>query len=411
MCNQITAFLEHNDLLSQFQSGFRKNHSCKTSILHISNQVGKSIDKNQVAFLILIDFSKAFDTIVHDQLLRKLKLRFGFEDGALELMLSYLSDRKSIIFSNNCRSDEIHNNRGVPQGSILGPILFSIYAEDMEHIFQQVSPNFYADDTQLFVACEYQSVSETITHINDDLQRLLLWSNGNGLRINSMKSKCMIVSRFPLDISAFPPITINNEVIIFEQKVTNLGIVMNSCLKWNDHLAKITKTIYFAIRCLWNSARLFPLKTRHGLVQSLIVPHFIYADVILGELDGKSFSLLERAFNSMVRFVYNLRKYDHISHVSKNLLGLPLREYLQYRRLLFLHGTIQLKKPRYLYEELKFFKSTRLGTCLILPTFEYKQYENSFFVHDAKQWNYLPPNLRNCTSVKDFKSRLFVHFS
>lgn len=383
MSNQISKHLFDSNLLSKFQSGFRKHHSCKTTLLHVTNQIGKAIDQNQVAFLVLIDFSKAFDTIIHQQLLRKLQLRFGFSSDALKLMSSYLNQRRSVVVSNNLQSDEIQNNMGVPQGSILGPLLFSMYAEDMEGIFRYVSPHFYADDTQLLTFCEIDNLLSTIDKINIDLQNLLTWANDNGLRINSNKSKCMVITRRPFNVSTIPPVSIGADVINYEDKVMNLGIVMNSKLQWDDHLSKTTQKIYFGLRCLWNAAKLFPIKTKLDLVRSLLVPHIIYCDVIIGELNSRNFSVLKRAFNSMVRFVYGLRKYDHISHVSKSIFGVGLREYLQCRRLQFMYNLIKMKNPPYLFDELVFRQSSRLRFNLAIPDFNYDQYSKSFFVFDV----------------------------
>lgn len=406
MNDQITMFIDNSELLSRFQSGFRKYHSCKTALLHVTNEIGRAIDQNQVAFLILIDFSKAFDTIIHQQLLRKLQLRFGFSYDALKMMSSYLDQRKSVVFNNCLQSDEIQNSMGVPQGSILGPLLFSMYAEDMEGIFKYVFPHFYADDTQLFTFCKIDDLSSTIDNINKDLSNLLSWANDNGLKINSKKSQCVVISRRPLDVSTIPSVYLGADVISYEDKVVNLGIVMNSSLQWDDHLAKVTQTIFFGLRCLWNAAKLFPVNIKMDLVKSLLVPHIIYCDVIVGELNSSNFTVLERAFNSMVKFVYGLRKYDHISHVSKNIFGVGLREYLQSRRLIFMFNIIKTKRPSYLFEHLTFMQSRRHRLKLIIPNFEYNPYFKSFFVFDIIKWNELPDELRKLSSINIFKEKL-----
>lgn len=411
MSDQITKFIDDSTLLSKFQSGFRKSHSCKTAVLHVANEIGRAIDQNQVAFLILIDFSKAFDTIIHQQLIRKLKLRFGFSSSALKLMSSYLDHRISIVVNQSLQSEVITNNMGVPQGSILGPLLFSMYAEDMEDIFEYVSPHFYADDTQLLTFCKIDDVASTIYNINKDLQNLLSWANDNGLRINSNKSQCVVISRRPLDMSTLSPISLGDEIISYEDKVVNLGIVMNSRLQWDDHLAKVSQTIFFGLRRLWYAAKLFPVKTKMDLVKSLLVPHIIYCDVIVGELNSTNFIVLERAFNSMVKFVYGLRKYDHISHVSKTIFGVGLREYLQSRRLLFMYNLIKTKKPSYLFDELSFMQSQRLRFNMIVPSYGYEQYLKSFFIFDVVKWNGLPEAFKKSPSINVFKEKLLSHYS
>lgn len=411
MSNQITEFLYNFELLSKFQSGFRKHHSCKTALLHVTNQIGRAIDQNQIVFLVLIDFSKAFDTIDHQLLLQKLKLRFGFSPHALRLMHNYLYQRKSIVVNNNLQSNEFFNKSGVPQGSILGPLLFSMYAEDMEDIFKYVLPHFYADDTQLLTSSKLDDVILTIDNINKDLRNLLLWSNDNGLKINSNKSKCIVISRRLFDVSKIPPISIGADIINYEKKVTNLGIVMNSNLQWDDHLALTTQKIYYGLRCLWNAAKLFPIKTKTELIKSLLMPHIIYCDVIIGELNSRDNTTLGRAFNSMVRFVYGLRKYDHISHVYKNILGVGLHEYLQCRRLMFMYVLIKTGKPSYLTDALTFLQSSRLRSNLIVPNFQYNQYFKSFFVFDAIKWNDLPEDIKASPSYSIFKNKLISLFN
>lgn len=176
VCNQITNFLERHKLLSTVQSGFRRYHSCKSAILYVSNWIGKEVDQNRIVFLVLIDFSKAFDAIIQSLLIRKLRLRFGFSQLAFQLLESYLNQRKSVVVNNDQLSDEIANNMGVPQGSILGPLLFSIYGEDMEDIFEFVHCHFYADDTQLFISCHPDDVVSTVEKINKDLMNIMSWS-------------------------------------------------------------------------------------------------------------------------------------------------------------------------------------------------------------------------------------------
>lgn len=325
---------------------------------------------------------------------------------ALKMMTCYLESRKSVVVSNNRSSDEIYNNIGVPQGSILGPLLFSMYAEDMEPIFESVTPHFYADDTQLLTSCNIDSIAPTINKINKDLQNLLTWANSNGLRINSTKSKCVVVSRRPFETTTLPPVTLGGDFIQYEDKVVNLGIVMNSKLTWEDHLAKVIQTIYFGLRCLWNAARLFPVKTKMDLVKSLLVPHIIYFDVIVGELNSRNFSVLERAFNSMVRFVFGLRKYDHISHVSSQIFGVGLREYLQLRRHLFMYSIVKTRKPLYLFEKLNFLQSRRLKFNIVIPNFNYDKYFKSFFVFDVIKWNELSTDAKQSTSVEIFRNKL-----
>ena len=138
-------------------------------------------------------------------------------------------------------------------------------------------------------------------------------------------------------------------------------------------------------------------------------PYLTTADVITGELSHSNVMCLQKAFNSMIRFVYGLRKYDHISHFSNSLMGLPLDEFLRYRRLVFLFNLIKTKKLEYLYNRLN-FGSIRLRN-FILPSHDYDFAAKSFFISDIDFWNHLPSRIKNSTSVNIFKENLKCYLS
>jgi hypothetical protein len=147
--------LHRHQLFNRFQSGFRRHHSCKSAVLQISDGIRR-----------LIDISRAFDTVIHNILLSKLASRFGFSQKARNFVGSYLHNRKSIIFSNNSQSTEISNTCGVPQGSILGPLFFCLYCEDMNTVFNHVGVHYYADDTQLFLSCAPEDFTHCVDRID-----------------------------------------------------------------------------------------------------------------------------------------------------------------------------------------------------------------------------------------------------
>lgn len=410
MSTQIIDHLHVNKLQCKLQSGFRKFHSCKSAILEVSEVIRNALDVNEAVILVLIDFSKAFDTIIHSLLIDKLKLSFGFNDESCGLLQSYFHNRTSYISSNNCLSQQVRNVCGVPQGSILGPLLFSLYIDDMSRVFNKSTPHFYADDTQIFLRCQLADLPQSIHHINSDLQKVSEWSSLNGLRINASKTQSIVFTRKSHDISTLPSLVVNGTPVIFEEKVNNLGVLMSSHLSWDHQIIKSTGTIYYGLRCLWNNAHILPRATKLKLAQSLLCPHLIAADVITGELSSSNFMLLQRAFNGIIRFVHGLRKYDHISHLSASLVGLPLNQFLRFRRIVFLFNMIKNKQPVYLYRRLEFSRSNRLLNINV-PVHEYDFVKKSFFVGDIIFWNQLPPQIKNSTSVNMFKVNLKCYLS
>lgn len=410
MSTQIITHLNVNKLHCSVQSGFRSFHSCKSAILEVSQEIRNALDVNEAVILVLIDFSKAFDTIIHSLLLNKLKKRFGFDDKSSSLIESYFKDRFSYIASNNNLSQQIQNVRGVPQGSILGPLLFSLYIDDMADIFKKTTPHFYADDTQIFLRCKLDDIPQSIHAINMDLQYVCDWSSSNGLRINASKTQSIVFTRKRFDLSTIPTVTVNGTSVPFEEKVNNLGVLMTTNLCWDQQITKSTGLIYFGLRCLWKNANIIPKPTRLKLAQSLLCPHLSTADVITGELSKANLLLLQRAYNAMIRFVHGLRKFDHISHLSCSLLRLPLDKHLCFRRMLFLYNIIRNKQPSYLYKRLEFSRSNRTFNINI-PVYKYDFAKKGFFVNDIIFWNSLPLAIKNSTSAKMFKDNLSCYLS
>ena len=149
--NQLNMHLSTNNLLNPFQSAYRQSHSTETALLHILNDLLLSTDSGKVSLLTLLDLSAAFDTIDHTILLTRLQHTFGISDTALSWFSSYLSDRKQTVLINDIYSQSAHLTCGVPQGSVLGPVLFTLYASPLSTIIESHSlkHHFYADDTQL----------------------------------------------------------------------------------------------------------------------------------------------------------------------------------------------------------------------------------------------------------------------
>src|SRR5436190_23191810 len=147
--NQITEFLVSNNIINTHQSGFRRYHSTETALLKVTDDIRLAMDRSQCTILILFDFSKAFDMVNHEILLEKLRI-LGFSDIALSWMGSYLSGRRQCVTHNNNTSEWKPVTCGVPQGSILGPLLFTIYVNDISKVLKYTNFHCYTDDLQIY---------------------------------------------------------------------------------------------------------------------------------------------------------------------------------------------------------------------------------------------------------------------
>ncbi|XP_059223232.1 uncharacterized protein LOC131997010 [Stomoxys calcitrans] len=250
LSSQITAFLENEKLLTEHQSGFRKKRSCTTTLIGVVEDLRKKQDKNMISMLVLLDHSKAFDTVNHDILCSKLNKLFYFSDTACNLIASYLSNRSQCVVLNEQKSNVLDISRGVPQGSILGPLLFTLYINDLPDVPETCSIQMYADDVQLYASTKVEDINSCISKFNKDLQAISEWACTNCLNINPSKSKLIIIGKTP---ASQPDINlrISDSTIQRVESSSNLGLTFNTKLNWTNHINRASGKIHGMLRNLW----------------------------------------------------------------------------------------------------------------------------------------------------------------
>ena len=189
--NQLMPYLVENDRLSAHQSGNKKWHSTETSLIYTSDRILTAIDQKKTSAVVLLDMSKAFDSVNHDILLKKLQ-DIGLSPSAILWFKSYLSNRYQAVRINTALSEPLLMRYGVPQGSILGPLLFTAYTNDLPSIPQHCSTDCYVDDTKLLMSFQVQDCEPTMAAMNDDLIKLRNWCFNNRLLLNPDKTKLIV---------------------------------------------------------------------------------------------------------------------------------------------------------------------------------------------------------------------------
>ena len=298
MHHRIIEFLDKNNTLYDMQYGFRPGRSCEHALLNAQNSVLNSLSKREVTMLLLIDFSKAFDMIEHQVLLRKLE-HYGIRGIALDWFKSYLSGRRQYVTVNGTNSSVKPIVHGVPQGSILGPLLFVIYINDLPNISNLAKFVLYADDANVLITGK--DTEEILTKFDAIATSIVEWVNTNGLALNLKKTKYMIFSRQQICLNR--EIKIGGVLIDREKEARFLGVIVDEKLNWSKHIATVKAKMARYIGMMYKLKYFLPLKARIQIFQSFVQSHLNYCSIVWGFAAKSNIELLFRNQKKAMRAV------------------------------------------------------------------------------------------------------------
>ena len=301
---QLVHYLETNQLLSKHQSGFRKGHCTISTCLKIKDDITKAMDRGEVTLAVMADFSKAFDTVDFRTLIEKLH-KLNFSKKSLRILASYLSDRFQYVQINDKESQPLPVTNGVPQGSLLGPVLFNIYVHDMS-TKTDAACHQYADDTSLYRHSKPKDLNICATSLNNDVNEIQGWTKDTNLIFNPNKTKSMLFTtqqmarRHQLDYLLRT--TDGKEI----ERVSNfklLGVTFNENLKWNKHVKKATASAYGSLKTLTRLKRFLPFSQRKQLAEALVLSRLDYGNALLFNAPAYLHRQLQRVQNAAASFV------------------------------------------------------------------------------------------------------------
>ena len=411
---QLMIHLKYNSLLASRQSAYRQHHSVETALIRVQNDLLQSMDRGNEAVLVLLDLTSAFDTVDHSILLTRLMERFGVTEVASDWFASYLSGRQQRVMSQDVTSDPAPLLWGVPQGSVVGPLLFICYTAPVEDIIlaHGFSTMMYADDTQLYVTIKPTEKNQMVSKLELCLQDIRIWMKDNQLVLNDDKMEVLHVSSRFKPSQELAPITSGSCHVKPSSSLRNLGVIFDSHLTMHRHVNNICRKASLALRRIGSVRQYLNSNTTEVLVHAFVTSQLDSCNCLLLGAPEKEISKLQRIQNSAARLVSRAKKSDHITPILKHLHWLPIQSRIHYKVIFTIFKAIHGLCPAYISELLVPYIPSRLlrsssQHLLTINPGKMKSYgERAFACGGPKLWNALPFSLRSNTKLESFKKCL-----
>ncbi len=418
---QIMDYLENNSLLPTCQSAYRVAHSTETALLKIFSDLTLAADSGQISLVACLDLSAAFDCVDHEILIQRLHREFGMAAPVTSWIASYLHDRKQFIKCTNSSSMLRTLNCGVPQGSVLGPLLFLIFTADIERIVRSrgLSAHVYADDIQAYGSCIPSEQGALRRSVLDCIEDVTTWMSSNRLKLNPTKTDFLLCAtpqiKHLLDHS---PFIINTASITPSPSVRLLGVIIDSELNMSAQVNSMVSTCFYHLRRLRTIRRSLPLEASKTLINAFIVSRLDYCNGLLAGLNNKQLDRLQRIMHVAAKLVHGGGKYDHVTELLRDKLHwLRMPQRITYKLCLMVHKALYHRSPAYI-RDLVVPTSRNAVTrrlrgadtmSLIRPRTRVLIGDRSFAAAGPTAWNNLPAAMRKTQSLITFKSALKTH--
>ena len=397
---KITSHLENCNILLKEQGGYHKKCSTIDTISVLTNDILRNRNVGNITMAAFLDIKKAFDSVNYIILLNKLE-HYGIRGLNLHWIRNYFTDRTQVTVCNNVCSDVVDMTCGAPQGSILGPLFFLLYVNDLKARVNGVKTLLYADDTVLYVSGK--NLHDISQSLQMSLNNFISWSSKNKLTLNASKTKLMLFAS-PQKYKTLPLLNLNikanDEKLKFVTSYKYLGVTLDYELNFNLHVKELKKNLAFRSYLLANLKHYVPTNIMLKIYKVYTLPLFDYADVLYHGANGDILDRLQRIQNRCLKYCLKLPILTS-TNIVHQLADLPK---LCDRRLYHakLYGFKRSKKEEFINVRPRI---TRIATAPLLyyDIIHASSYENSVEVFTAQAWNALPPSARDTESISSFK--------
>ena len=378
-----------------------------------------SIDANKAVLLVLLDLSAAFDTIDHNILISRLSQRICVKGAALNWFRSYLADWSTQVDIAGQLSEPIISQFGLPQGSVVGPVGYTIYTLPVGDIanHHNVSYHVYADDTQLYVSFDPKVPGEldsAISQLQNCIFDIKNWMTANKLKLNDSKTEFFIAAS-PYNYKHLPPnvtLSIGNEHIEPAKTIRNLGAFFDTHMTMSSHITNVSKSVVFHLRNIAKIRKYIDQPTCHHAARSLILSRLDYCNGLLSSSPSTYITRLQRLQNWAARLVFNVDRKHSPGPLLKSLHWLPIHQRIIFKLLLLVYKCLHNQGPTYLSNCLSLYvpkrqlRSSNDYLRLDYPITRVLAGDRTFTVSASKEWNKLPADIRQSSSTAIFKKSL-----
>ena len=417
---QLQQHLTSNALDEPLQSAYRVGHSTETALLKVQNDILQALGSRKAVFLVMLDLSSAFDTIDHALLLGRMSSALHINGSPLNWISSYLTDRSNRVYINGKLSDATTMRYGMPQGSVVGPWLFTKYILPVGDIIRRhrLSFHIYADDTQIYTTFDPKVPGDAevaMFKLRSALEEVKTWMTTNKLKLNDSKTEFFIATN-KQDASRLVNmrLSLQDVTVLPSTSVRNLGVVFDTSMKMNEHISHLSAVVNFHLWNLWRIRRFIDKETCHSAVRALVTSRLDYGNALLYGITSQNLSRLQRLQNKAAKVIFAVGRREHVTPLMEDLHWLPVQQRIKFKLLVHIYNCLYDQGPGYLTDHLHIYSPCRTGlrsssdtTLLTIPRLSKLMIgDRSFHLAGPRLWNSIPSAIREAASVTVFKRRL-----
>ena len=411
---QLNNYLCENDLHEPLQSAYKIFHSTETALLTVTNDIMLSLDKGENVFLVLLDLSAAFDTVNHTLLLARMQKSFGIRGTVLRWFNSYLSQRTQFVHINETNSTVQDLPVGVPQGSVLGPVLYLLYTAPLAKVIRSYGLDYhlYADDTQLYFAFKSADVDATKSRVENCISAICRWMDLNELKLNHDKTEVMLIHSKYRPSPSFQSLCVGDESVAASQSARSLGVIFDEHMSFHADVSSICSSSFYHLRNLSRIRKYLTKESAAVVVHAFVTSKLDYCNALLYGLPKYQLQRLQYVQNTAARVVLQMSRFQHITPVLCELHWLPIQYRIIFKILLLVYKALNGISPSYLAQKLHYCSHTRSmrsvsNELLMQPRSYTKTYgDRAFAVHAPREWNLIPYEIRKSNNISSFKRSL-----